>query len=105
MQPDTQPPAGPLYGMSKDKLEVLKKYLENNLSKKYIQASSSPAAPPVLFVKKPGRGLRFCVNYRGLNDPTIKNKYPLPLIWETLDRLCKAVYFTNLNIIAPFNKI
>ena len=66
--------------MSRDELEVLKKYLEDNLSKRYIRASSSPAASPVLFVKKPGGGLQFCVDYRGLNDLTIKNKYPLPLI-------------------------
>ena len=105
MQPGTRPPARPLYGMSRDELEVLKKYLENNLSKGYIWASSSPAAAPVLFVKKPGGGLWFCVDYRGPNDLTIKNKYPLPLIWETLNRLCKVVYFTKLDIIAAFNKI
>ena len=57
MQPGTQPPAGPLYGMSRDKLQVLKKYLEENLSKGFIWASSSPATAPVLFFKKPGRGL------------------------------------------------
>ena len=91
--------------MSRDELEVLKKYLEDNLSKGYIRASFFPAAAPVLFVKKPGGGLRFCVDYCGLNDLTIKNKYPLPLIRETLGRLCKAVYFTKLNIIAAFNKI
>ena len=91
--------------MSRDELEVLKKYLEADLSKGYIPASSSLAAAPVLFVKKPGRGLQFCGSYCGLNDLTIKNKYPLPLIQETLDRLCKAVYFIKLNIIAAFNKI
>ena len=66
--------------MSMDELEVLKKYLEDNLSKGYIRAFSSPAAAPVLFVKKPGGGLRCCVDYCGLHDLTIKNKYPLPLI-------------------------
>ena len=88
MQPGTQPPAGPLYGMSRDELQVLKKYLEENLSKGFIWASSSPAAALVFFVKKPGGGLWFCVDYRGLNALTVKNKYPLPLIKETLDRLC-----------------
>ena len=91
--------------MSKNEVEVLKKYLGNNLSKEYIWAFSSPAAAPVLFVKKPGGGLRFCMDYCGLNDLTIKNKYPLPLIQETLDRLCKAIYFIKLDIIAAFNKI
>ena len=54
MQPGTQPPAGPLYGMSRDELQVLKNYLKNNLSKGFIQASFSPAAALVLFVKKLG---------------------------------------------------
>ena len=105
MQPGTQPPARPLYGMSRDELEVLKKYMKDNLSKRYIRASFSPVAAPVLFVKKLRGGLRFCMDYSGLNDLTIKNKYPLPLILETLDHFCKAVYFTQLDIIAAFNKI
>ena len=105
MQPGTQPPAGPLYGMSRDELQVLKKYLEESLSKEFIRASSLPAAAPVLFVKKPGGGLWFCVDYSGLNALIVKNKYPLSLIRETLDRLCKAVYFIKLNIVAAFNKI
>ena len=105
MQPGTQPPAESLYGISRDKLQVLKKYLEENLSKGFIWAPSSSAAAPVLFVKKPGRGRWFCVNYRGLNAFTIENKYPLLLIRESLDKLCKAVYFTKLDIVAAFNKI
>ena len=105
MQPGTQPPARPLYGMSRDELQVLKKNLEENLSKGFIRASSSPAAAPVLFVKKPGGNLWFCVDYHDLNALTVKNKYPLPLIRETLDRLCKAIYFTKLDIVAAFNKI
>ena len=68
-----QPSFGPLYGMSLNELKVLRKYLEDNLSKGFIRASSSPAASPVIFVKKPGGGLRFCVDYRALNAITIKN--------------------------------
>ena len=52
MQPGTQPPAGPLYGMSRDKLQVLKKYLEDNLSKGFIWASSPDAAAHVLFLSR-----------------------------------------------------
>ena len=105
MQPSTQPPAGPLYGMSRDELQVLKKYLENNPSKRFIWALSSPAAALVLFVKKLGGGIWFCVNCCGLNTLTIKSEYPLPLMKKTLDRLCKAVYFTKLDIVAAFNNI
>ena len=100
-----EPSYGPLYGMSRDKLLVLQKYLTENLKKGYIRSSSSPAASPVLFVKEPGGGLRFCVDYRALNAITIKNRYPLPLIRETLDRLSKAVIFTKLDIVAAFNRL
>jgi len=105
LQKGKTPTFGPLYDMSQDELRVLKKYLEDNLAKGFIQASSSPAASSVLFVKKPSGGLRFCVDYRGLNAMTVKNRYPLPLIRETLDRLAKAKYYTKLDIIAAFNKL
>ena len=68
-----QAPSGPLYSMSREELEVLKKYLTENLNKGFILASSSPAAAPVLLVKKPGGGLHFCVDYRALNTITTKN--------------------------------
>ena len=62
-------------------------------------------ASPVLFVKKPGGGLRLYVDYRALNALTTKNQYPLPLIRETLSRLSKARFFTKLDVIAAFNRI
>jgi RNase H-like domain found in reverse transcriptase/Reverse transcriptase (RNA-dependent DNA polymerase)/Integrase zinc binding domain/Integrase core domain/Aspartyl protease/Chromo (CHRromatin Organisation MOdifier) domain len=99
------PPYGPLYGMSQDELRVLKKYLDDNLKKGFISPSTSQAASPVLFVKKPGGGLRFCVDYRALNAITVKDRYPLPLVTETLARLSKAKYFTKLDVIAAFNRM
>ena len=56
-------PFRPLYPMSWNELTVLKEWLEENLRKGFIRPSSSPAASPVLFVKKPRGGLQFCVNY------------------------------------------
>ena len=103
--PGKTPPYGPLYGMSRDENEALRVYLKENLNKGFIRASQSPAASPVLFVKKPGGGLRFCVDYRGLNAITVKSRYPLPLITETLNRLSKAVVYTKLDIIAAFNRL
>ena len=79
-----QPPFGPLYGMSHKKLKVLREYLHDQLPKGFIHHSSSPAGEPVLFVKKSDGSLRLCVDYRGLNEITIKNCYPLPLLQETL---------------------
>ena len=98
-------PFSRLYPISRDKLLVLHKYLREHLNKDFIKASLSPVASPVLFVKKPGGGLRLYVDYRALNALTVKNQYPLPLIRETLDRLAKAKYFTKLDVIAAFNRI
>jgi hypothetical protein len=91
--------------MSEDELLVLRKFLQENLDKGFIRASTSLAASPVLFARKPGGGLRFCVDYRGLNAITIKNRYPLPLIRETLAQLSQAKYFTKLDVVAAFNRI
>ncbi|KAI0991160.1 hypothetical protein K3495_g17027, partial [Podosphaera aphanis] len=77
-------PFGPLYDMSREELLVLRKTLTDHLDKNWIRASSSPGGAPVLFAKKPGGGLRFCVDYRALNALTVKDRYPLPLIKETL---------------------
>ena len=98
-------PWGPLYNMSREELLVLRKTLHDLLSKGFIRVSKSPAAAPVLFVKKPGGGLRFCVDYRALNAITKKDRYPLPLIHETLQRISKAKWFTKFDVPAAFHKI
>ncbi|KAH0609145.1 uncharacterized protein H6S33_001373 [Morchella sextelata] len=78
-----EPPFGPLYG--------------------FIQVSSSPAGAPVLFVKKADGILRLCVYYCGLNRLTVKNRYLLPLIRETLDRLYKAKWYIKLDLRQGYN--
>ena len=80
----TAPSFGPLYSLSKQELEALRKWLDENLAKGFIKLSSSPAGSPILFVKKKDGSLRLSVDYRDLNEKTIKNRYPLPLIQETL---------------------
>ena len=91
--------------MSRDELLVLKKYLDDNLTKEFIQASSSSAAFSVLFVHKPEDGLQFCVDYRGLNAIMIKNCDSLPLIRETLNWMSKTQYFIKLDVVTAFNKL
>lgn len=103
--PGKTPKACRAYPMSHGELKVLRKWLQENLEKGFIRPSTSPAASPVLFAKKPGGGLRFCVDYRALNAITVKNRYPIPLIQETLHNLSKAKYYTKLDIISAFNKI
>ena len=102
---DKQPPWGPLYSMSRDELLVLRKTLLEHLDKGYIRASQSAAAAPVLFAKKPGGGLRFCVDYRGINAITVKDRYPLPLIHETLRQIAQAKWITKLDVRTAFHRI
>jgi hypothetical protein len=70
--------------MSRDELLILRKTLTDLLNKGFIWISSSLAVALVLFIKKPRGGLRFYVDYRGLNWIIKKDCYPLPLIYETL---------------------
>jgi len=79
-----EPPFGLLYSLARHELEACKKWIEENLNKGFVWASSSPAGAPILFVKKGDGSLRLVVDYRGINKGTIKNRYPLPLIRETL---------------------
>ncbi|KAI0996379.1 hypothetical protein K3495_g11802 [Podosphaera aphanis] len=91
--------------MSREELLVLRKTLVDLLDKGWIRTSASPASSPVLFAKKPSGGLRFCVDYRGLNAITKKDRYPLPLIRETLRQLSKARWFTKIDVRAVFHRL
>jgi hypothetical protein len=75
------------------------------LERRFICVSRSSAAAPVLFAKKPGGELCFCVDYRALNVITRKDQYPLPLIHKTLQQISKAKWFTKADVIQAFHKI
>ena len=100
-----EPPYGPLYNLSRVELAELRRYLDDALAKGWIRHSVSPAGAPILFVPKKDGGLRLCVDYRGLNAVTIKNRHPLPLITETLDRLCGAKRFSKLDLKDAYHRI
>ena len=98
-------PYGPIYSLSANELRVLREYIESSLAKGWIRPSESPAGAPILFVPKKDGGLRLCVDYRGLNRVTIRNRHPLPLISETLDRLSGAKRFTRLDLRDAYHRI
>ena len=100
-----QPPYGPIYNLGLVELETLKTYIETHLKTRFIRPSKSPAGAPILFDKKPDGSLRLCVDYRGLNNLTIKNRYPLPLIGESLDRLGRAKRFTQLDLTSAYHRM
>ncbi len=105
VEPGSQPPFGPIYSLSEVELKVLHEYIQENLQKGFIRHSKSPAGAPILFVKKADGSLRLCVDYRGLNKITIKNRQPLPLIGEALDRLKSAKIYSKLDLRNAYHQI
>ncbi len=91
--------------MFEKKLKIVKKYLEDNLKKRFIAIHRSLFVSFVMFMKKTNESLKFCVDYRKLNQLTKKNKYSLSLIDETLIHLKKIKYFTKLDIKQTFHRI
>ena len=73
-------------------------YLMENLKKSFIILPTAPFAYPILMAKKPGGGLRFCVDYRKLNSVTKKDCYPLLLVEELLGRISRGKIYTKLDI-------
>jgi hypothetical protein len=82
-----QPPWKPLYPTSAKEVDALRTFIDDQLAKGIIKPSKSPCGAPVLFVPKKDGGLRMCVDYRGLNAVTKKNRYPLPLIEHLFDQV------------------
>ena len=98
-----QPPYRPIYILETMKLKILKTYIETNLANGFIKASKSPASAPILFVHKLNGSLCLYVNYQGLNNPRIKNQYPLPLIGKSFNWLGQAKQFTQLDLTSAYH--
>ncbi|KAI2644393.1 Transposon Tf2-6 polyprotein [Labeo rohita] len=96
--PGTSPPKGKLYSLSVPEREAMEKYISDSLAAGFIRPSSSPAGAGFFFVGKKDGSLRPCIDYRGLNNITVKNTYPLPLISSAFKRLQGASVFTKLDL-------
>ena len=105
LQDGKQPLYGPIYTLGAVELETLKTYIKTHCKTGFIWPSKSPADAPILFDKKQDGSLWLCVNYRGLNNLTIKNQYPLPLIGEALDRLSRAKQFSHLDLTSAYHQM
>jgi hypothetical protein len=103
--PLADPPVRPVIRLSIAELDELKKQLTSLLKKGFISPSTSPYGAPVLFVKKKDGTLRMCVDYRGLNKITRKNRHPLPRIDELIDRFRTARYFTKLDLLSGYHQM
>jgi hypothetical protein len=105
IQEGKTPTFGPIYSLSEREREALRDYIQENLDKGFIRESTSPAGYPILFVPKKNGKLRLCVDYRKLNDITIKNRYPLPRIDQILQQVQGAVRMTKFDLQGAYNLI
>lgn len=96
--PGTAPISKSPYRMAYAKLRELKTQLQDLLNKGLICPSLSPWGAPVLFVRKKDGTPRTCIDYRQINQVTVKNKYPLPHIDELFDQLQGASYFSKIDL-------
>jgi hypothetical protein len=96
--PGTAPIAKRPYRMGVDELEELKKQIKELQDKGFIRPSFSSWGAPVIFVDKKDGTQRMCVDYRSLNEVTIKNKYPLPRIDDLFDQLRGACVFSKIDL-------
>jgi len=103
--PGLEPKLSKVYPLSPVEQKELDSFLEENLRTGRICLSKSPMAAPVFFIKKKDGSLQLVQDYRVLNSMTVKNKYPLPLISELVSQLCRARYFTKLDVRWGFNNV
>jgi len=94
-----------VYPLAEGQQEALDKFLDEHLAKGYIRRSNSPYTSPFFFVKMKDGKLRPVQDYCALNNWTVRNTYPLPLIKELISKLVKKKWFTKLNIRWGYNNV
>ena len=105
LQKGQQPLYGPIYSLGLVEVKTLKTYIKTNLANDFIWPSKLSAGALIFFVGKPDGSLRLYVDYRDLNNLTIKNRYPLPLNGELLDQLSRVKRFIQLNLTSTYHQM
>ena len=98
LEEGTSPPLGPIYSLSPAELATLHEFIDEHLKSGFIHPTNSPYGAPILFVKKKNGQLQLCMDFRGLNQITKKDRYPLLLIADLLDAPRKAQVYTKINL-------
>jgi len=96
---------GKIYLLSKNEREEVQKFMEDQLRKRYIRLSKSPQTSPMFFMDKKDGNKRIVMDYCNLNNQTIKNNYPLPLITELIDNIGSKKVFTKIDLRWGFNNV
>jgi hypothetical protein len=105
LMPGAQPSSRPMYRLSPLELDEVKRQVTDLLAKGMVRPSTSPYSAPILFVGKKDGGLRMCIDYRGLNATTVKNRYPLPRVDDLLDKLQGSSFFSSIDLQQGYNQI
>ena len=105
LQEGAKPPRHRARRMSPAELRLCEEYVKELLQKGFIAPSKSPYSAPIMFIPKPAGGHRVVCDWRALNALTIKNKYPLPRIDDTLDKLGSAKIFSSLDLNSGYYQI
>jgi len=105
LKPDFIPRSCKIYPLTPGEQKIQDEFLAEQQAKGYISPSDSPQASPFFFTGKKDGTLRPCQDYRYLNEGTIKNAYPLPLIGELVDKLEGASIFTKLDLRWGYNNV
>ncbi|KAH9263052.1 transposon Tf2-3 polyprotein [Batrachochytrium salamandrivorans] len=102
LKPGSEPFHGKIYQLTREEDKVMQEWIQDNLRKGFIRNSSSPHGAPCFFVKQKDK-LRLCMDYRGLNKNTVKDRNPIPLISELLRTLSTGKIFTTLDLRGAYN--
>jgi hypothetical protein len=105
LKPGTAPIYKTPYRMATPELAELKEHIKELLEKGFIHPNSSPWGAPVIFVLKNDGTQRLCVDYRALNEVTVKNKYPHTRIDDLFDQLHGACVFSNINLRSGYHQL
>ena len=98
-------PRSRIYPLSNKETASMQEYVDEALRQGFIRPSTSPVSAGFFFVEKKDGGLRPCIDYRALNNITIKYRYPLPLVPSALEQLRGARYFTKLDLRSAYNLV
>ncbi|KAJ1194909.1 hypothetical protein NDU88_004194 [Pleurodeles waltl] len=105
LEPGAILPCSRIYALTEAENQHLKDYLDQYLANGFIRPSESPVSSPLFFIPKKDGSLRTCIDYRALNQVTIKNRYPLPLVSVLLDQVKNARIYTKLDLRGAYHLI